>query len=145
MTGSPEPTELLDDRDEFETSLSNFFWALQGTGKTYHNWNVVETLFHNRFTPEVVKEKAPKLFEHQKAFLNREWEGDLARGLQAEERKRKGQPKPRKTPLLSNTPRTTPEIVKQLPNRQHSDVGPSFPTATRVIGPSLLESELLLL
>jgi hypothetical protein len=106
---------ILDDKDEFETGWGpNFFWGLQGTGKTC-DWNIVENLYGPN-----LKERVPKLYEHQRAFLASIGVGRLPEPVHEKGRARKGEPKPRKTPLLCNTPRTTPETAKYLPNRQHS-------------------------
>lgn len=106
---------ILDDRDEFETGWGhNFFWAHAGSGKTL-DWNLAVDVYGPN-----LKERVPELFEHQRAFLASVGVGRVPEPVHQKGRARKGLAKPRKTPLLCNTPRTTPETAKYLPNRQHS-------------------------
>lgn len=86
-------------------------------GKT--DWEAVRR-FEVEANRKILRERAPKLMAHQKAFLALLGCGEVSEVGGATVKGRKGQPKGRQTPLLCNTPRTTPETAKYLPNRQHS-------------------------
>lgn len=139
---STEPSvELLDDRDEFGPK---YFAPGEGfvflCDLTYGNHEFRENWNWTRWEdPSQKKLKNIKWFKHQEeALLNLGWERDLAEGVRVAESRRKGAPKKRKTPLLSNTPRTTPETVSYLPSRQHSTQGKTVKYDTKnTLAPSL--------
>lgn len=113
---STSESNLLDDKDEFQKGLPHgAFWGFIGCGKTYTHPNNLSsfTYIADREFKEKLKERAPKLMAHQKAFLASVGLGDIAEGVHAEGRVRKGQPKPRQTPLLRNTPQPASGNVKK--------------------------------
>jgi len=127
---------MLDDEDEFQP---NFIWHGDPSGRV--NLSLISNFFfwghhHVRGTPrpdfwehltlerlEEQKRRLPSLFKHQEEFLRacgvRE---GLSEGLLGLERARRGRPIKRETPLLKNSPRTTPKTVRDLLNRQRSGV-----------------------
>jgi hypothetical protein len=104
---------VLDDQDEFEERFPAFHWGYTGSGKT--DMRTLASLYGPN-----LRERLPKLFEYQKAFLNRIAGEGVPGAVLKEGRARKGQRKVRKTPLLSNTPRTTHGSVLEPSTRQHS-------------------------
>lgn len=106
--------DALDDTDEFQPRA--FFWAHVGTRGNH------EVRLPAFWGPPGTGKTAPKLFAHQEAVLNLYGGVRVPQAVVRGPEVRKGQAKPRKTPLLCNTPRTTPETAKYLPDRQHSSV-----------------------
>lgn len=123
---------MLDDKDEFEPRAFRFvgpvdpFWMVYGHIPKKRD---PEPDYFQHLTLEKIQERnklaqvVPSLFKHQeealRAFGVREPLSECLRGLGGA---RKGQPYKRETPLLKNPPRTTPETVKYLLNRQRSSV-----------------------
>ena len=127
---------MLDDKDEFES----LHWAGGARFRFMGLWVPLdisgslgfptkrdpEPDYFKHLTMEKLEEqkrRMPLLFKHQeealRAFGVRE---PLSECLRALGGGRKGQPYKRETPLLKNPPRTTPETVKYLLNRQRSSV-----------------------
>lgn len=115
---------MLDDQDVFESPLSGRFWwahlpsfAVQGNHAT-RNLHEVLHAFHGR--SGLRKTEIP-LFRHQeRALFDLETPGLVLEGDLIVGRAGKGEPKQRETPLLSNTPSTTPKTAKQSLDRQLS-------------------------
>lgn len=94
--------------------------------------------------PSQLKKRVPvpKLFAYQKALLALLLGGEVSEVGEPKEKPGKGRPDKRETPLLSNTPRTTPKTVKYLLDRQHSTSSTSHALPlddVDVFGPSLTD------
>lgn len=123
---STSEAEPLDDRDEFgPTRFGRGEGIVLLPAYVYgnHKARLPHELWY-KAPSQRLKEKVPDLFKYQRDLLALLGCGEVSKVGEPTVKGRKGQPKPQKTPLLSNTPRTTPETAKYLPSRQHSAVVP---------------------